>query len=211
MGSNEHLNKDCGERLKYAIKQNNISQKELATKTNFSAQYISNIVNGKKPMTITAAKLFSQNLGVSESYLLGESDYTDDLSDLQREEIRTDGFEYTFKFLLQAFDICYDGIVAENEKGENRYYYSLCPIFSDEKDFHEANYKMQDIDGSLYHPHNIRAILTICGKITEVPFDTFRILLKDIFEYIEFRTKKFASAFTDKEQDILFDLLFTKE
>lgn len=69
------LNKKCGQRLKECIKAKEMTLKELSAKVNFTMQYISNIANGKKPMTVTAAKAFSKYLGVSEAYLLCESDY----------------------------------------------------------------------------------------------------------------------------------------
>ncbi|MCI6093251.1 helix-turn-helix domain-containing protein [bacterium] len=69
------LNKNCGKRLKECIKDKGMTQKDLSVKSHFTIQYISNIVTGKKPMTITAAKIFSECLGVSESYLLCECDY----------------------------------------------------------------------------------------------------------------------------------------
>lgn len=69
------LNPECGKRLKQCLEEKAKSQAELATDTGFTQQYISNIVVGKKPMTITSAKLFSKALGVREDYLLCKDDY----------------------------------------------------------------------------------------------------------------------------------------
>ena len=77
------LNKKCGQRLKECIKDKGMTQKELSIESHFTMQYISNIVTGKKPMTITADKIFSECLDVSEKYLLCKSDYKTNISEMQ--------------------------------------------------------------------------------------------------------------------------------
>ena len=78
--SNNVLDNECGMRLRKCIEEKKMTQRELAAESNFSPQYISNIISGQKPMTVTAAKQFSKILGVRESYLLCESDHLADLS-----------------------------------------------------------------------------------------------------------------------------------
>lgn len=64
------LNKECGIRLKECLSDSKMTQNELSLQTGYTQQYISNIIVGKKPMTIAAAKLFAEELGVREEYLL---------------------------------------------------------------------------------------------------------------------------------------------
>lgn len=65
------INKECGKRLRECFEASDFkTQQELADATGFSSVYISNIMTGKKPMTITAAKILSEKLGVLENYLL---------------------------------------------------------------------------------------------------------------------------------------------
>lgn len=65
------INKECGKRLRECFEASNFkTQQELAGATGFSSVYISNIMTGKKPMTVTAAKTFSETFGVLEDYLL---------------------------------------------------------------------------------------------------------------------------------------------
>lgn len=65
------INKECGKRLRECFETSSFkTQQELADATGFSSVYINNIMTGKKPMTISAAKKFSEKLGVLEDYLL---------------------------------------------------------------------------------------------------------------------------------------------
>ena len=64
------LNPECGKRLKECLADSQMTQGEMSSLTGYTQQYISNIVVGKKPLTIKAAKLFSDVLNVREEYLL---------------------------------------------------------------------------------------------------------------------------------------------
>lgn len=72
-----NLNSECGKRLKECLKNCSMTQGELADLTGYTQQYISNIVTGKKPMTIATATHFAEYLNVSEEYLLCESSFKD--------------------------------------------------------------------------------------------------------------------------------------
>lgn len=211
MESNKELNKECGQRLRDILKEKKFAQKTLAEKTHFTTQYISNIINGKRPMTITAAKSFSSILGVPEEFLLCESDYIDPKEEeMDHEEFRknAENFDYCMGFILQSFDICYHGIMLEDSEGEKRYLYDdYRPFFLDENDFPEFEIG----DGKLFKPVKIFAILLVCEKKFEIPMDDFRILIKDIYEYFEFRTKKFAKKYIDREPNHLFGNWFKKK
>ena len=72
------LNLYCVERLKKCLEDFPMSQNELARLTGYTQQYISNIVVGKKPMTVKAASLFAKALNVRQDFLLCESDNKND-------------------------------------------------------------------------------------------------------------------------------------
>lgn len=214
MKSNKELNKECGQRLRDLLKEKNVSQKSLAEETNFTTQYISNIINGKRPMTVTAAKSFSSILGVPEAFLLCESDYIDGF-DLETYKEEFEFFEYHIHFLLHTFDIDLHGLLVENENGKEYYYYGddahhfTLPISLDEKECNVL--KLKDENGEIFSPQNPRVILLVCQKKVYVPLASFRSLVKDIYEYINFRTRQFTQKYTDKEQDIKFWEWFEKE
>lgn len=73
--TNMELNKNYGKRLKECIHNSNMTQKQVADLAGFTQQYISNIICGIKPMTITAARSLAKTLHVREEYLLCEDDY----------------------------------------------------------------------------------------------------------------------------------------
>lgn len=79
-----NLNSECGRRLKECLIDAKMTQKELAENTHYTQQYISNIISGKKNLSIPAAKRFAQFLHVSEEYLLCQSKYRT-LSEERRE------------------------------------------------------------------------------------------------------------------------------
>lgn len=60
------LNPECGKRLKQCLEEISMTQSDLADLSGFTQQYISNIVVGKKPMTVKAAKEFASVLNVRE-------------------------------------------------------------------------------------------------------------------------------------------------
>ena len=74
----KNISKECGKRLKECIKESGMTSKELAENCNYVPQYISQIINGKRNMSLQAAKSFAKVLSVREEYLLCEDDYKTD-------------------------------------------------------------------------------------------------------------------------------------
>lgn len=67
------LNKEHGKRLKECLDNAGMTQKELAEKANCTPQFISNVINGKRNMSIQTAEIFAEILQVKSDYLLGTS------------------------------------------------------------------------------------------------------------------------------------------
>ena len=59
-----------GETLKELIEENNMSQEELAQRTNFSAKHISQVINGKKRITAQFAKSLEYVFGINTTFWL---------------------------------------------------------------------------------------------------------------------------------------------
>lgn len=61
------INPECAKRLKQWLEETNVTQTELSQRTHYTQQYISNIIRGKKAMTVDFAK------AVENSFLLYDS------------------------------------------------------------------------------------------------------------------------------------------
>lgn len=77
MKRKNECNPECKSRLKKLLNQKRITQIELSKQTGFTPQYISCIIRGNRPMTISAASAFAKVLGVRQEYLLCEDNYQD--------------------------------------------------------------------------------------------------------------------------------------
>lgn len=69
------LNPEQGKRLNECLKKRRLTQKELAEKSGYTPQYISNIIVGKKNMSEDSAKVFSKILNVRKEYLLCDDNF----------------------------------------------------------------------------------------------------------------------------------------
>lgn len=75
---NKKLNPECGIRLKQCISHARMTQKELSNMSGYTQQYISNIVRGKRNLSLEASRIFSKILKVDEKFLLCETNYKND-------------------------------------------------------------------------------------------------------------------------------------
>ena len=71
----KELNTTCGKRLKECLNDSHMTQKELAEKTNYSQQYISYVITGKRSASAEALMCFAKVLNVRSEYLLCEDNY----------------------------------------------------------------------------------------------------------------------------------------
>ena len=78
------LNKEHGKRLKKCLDSVGMTQKELAEKANCTPQFISNVINGKRNMSLQTAEIFAEILQVKSDYLLGNSIIKSDEEALKR-------------------------------------------------------------------------------------------------------------------------------
>lgn len=94
------LNNLCGERLRQCLEASHMTQKELSEQTNYSAQYISYIVTGKRSASAEALIIFAKVLNVRKEYLLCEDDYRTIEEEQQALRISDKkNIEYVLKYL----------------------------------------------------------------------------------------------------------------
>ncbi len=67
----KELNKEHGKRLRECLIDAGMTQKELAEKANYTPQFISNVIKGKRNMSLQSAEIFAEILHVQAGYLLG--------------------------------------------------------------------------------------------------------------------------------------------
>lgn len=73
-----------GETLKEMLEDKEMSQRELAIRTSVTEPYISNIVKGKKPISVSFAKKLEYALGVDASFWINlQSNYEKELADYE--------------------------------------------------------------------------------------------------------------------------------
>lgn len=89
MKSKTEINPECGLRLKEVLNQKKISQLELSKLSNFTPQYISCIIRGLRPMTVSAANVFAKTLNIRQEYLMCEDNYKNKLSFERNQEIQS--------------------------------------------------------------------------------------------------------------------------
>lgn len=178
------LNSKCGIRLKTCLEEYPMSQNELSSLTGYTQQYISNIVVGKKPMTAKAAKLFSEQLGVRQEYLLCEDNLKASKDKWNANDKLWDLSDSLITNYIQLL-----GVKIE---------YKFCEIESE--DFKEMN-EVVDIEGTFSVPEKWTITLKNGAKL-ETCLKSLLITYQDIT--VELSIGKYIS-FIDSLQDyILF-------
>ena len=81
------INPECGLRLKDLLKENKMTQVDLAEEADYTEPYISNMINAKANLSPTSAKKFAEILKVRQKYLLCEDNYKTE-ADFERAEQR---------------------------------------------------------------------------------------------------------------------------
>lgn len=186
------LNLTCGNRLKKCLKEMNISQSELSEKSGFTQQYISNIINGRRPMTVTAARSFSKTLNVLESYLLGESDYK-----TKQEHYKILADEITDINTCMLKLMAFNGInilrtILTSDTGET--------LVSDAPKLWLGSNKhllgLHVINGIEYNITNIQYDIKICDKIYRIEASRISEICDFLNEYFKIQHSRLNSACT---------------
>lgn len=185
----EKYQPNSGERLKQCIMDANMTQAELASASGFTQQYISNIVVGKKPMTVKAASVFSKLLDVRQEYLLLEDDYK-----TQREfwEKRHSLFEKRDDIAMQLLNLCgyepvCDFIENWEELGLDKQIYGPFPDGDN-----AGKHVPLELDRQTRHSTEI---IAPNGKRFYCDTEDIEILSYELIEYIYFRMGQLESKY----------------
>lgn len=183
------INKECGNRLRECFEESDFkTQQELAESAGFSSVYINNIMTGKKPMTITAAKILSEKLGVLENYLLCK---TNSKTDEERGKIIEDAIT-DMETCISAF-AKYNGLDIEE-----------CLFVTDKGDFVPAKrkflacprYTKEDLL-KVFCPYNCNAVdvkyrVNICGNIYIVDYERITEIFSFVTEYFQIQRSRLS-------------------
>lgn len=177
------LNLECAKRFKKCLKEAEMTQGELARRTKFTQQYISNIATGKKPMTDRAARLFAKHLHVREDYLLCESN---EKTDSEHYTLMLDDFFQKSRAKLSLMDNLHNYLTSTNIE--------ISYLFDDITDFVPSSF--QGLHGRITVPlwilekkgtselHILNSV-NICINDTSVtlPLNKYLTLLKSIDDF----------------------------
>ncbi len=190
------LNPECGKRLKQCLEESFVTQADLAETCGFTQQYISNIVTGKKPMTIKAASLFSDALGIRQEYLLCKDDDKRNDDHEKTQLLCSSQVGLAYLWLLNAFNIRATGLVIILDNGDIVPLH--CPdhlnmkLDINEEDLYEVAY-----DQLIDLTHEIDSIKVCCDvseKTVFLSISEFRHLVEDINDYIRFKCYDFLQS-----------------
>lgn len=192
------INEKCGDRLKECREKIGMTQSELAEESNYSITQISYIENGKRGLSIEAARIFSKILGVRENYLLAvddfptKEDYLFLLGNTRREnecliEILCDNGYFVNDVLsnkvCEKFDDEIEGeisivnidkwLIIENEKANGECW--SCP-----------DWRMQEFfeDIRAYMIFKLNSLLLKCEKATDAEKDSLKKSYGDYFDQL---------------------------
>ncbi len=183
------LNPECGKRLKECLKDCSMTQNELANLTGYTQQYISNIVVGIKPMTITAAKLFAKHLNVREEYLLDE-DNKKTIAEMQKKRhVLFNQLEDVTNVLIKlaGFKPICDFIENWEELGFDKTIYGP---------FTDGDFPGMHVDSDLYSKIRFSTeIQAPNGKRFYCDTEDFWLLEYEILEYVKFRMSQIESKY----------------
>lgn len=73
--SSSYINPVSGIRIKEQIRARHLKQCDLAKEINISQKHLSNIISGRKALTLENAQILAEKLGVRYEYLLGTDNF----------------------------------------------------------------------------------------------------------------------------------------
>lgn len=205
MKEKSKIDPECGTRLKEILHRKRITQLELSTHSDFTPQYISCIIRGMRPMSISAANAFSKVLGVRQEYLLCEDDYEDTFSLEESQKIQS-SIDSASSELNHTFQNSLNDIIKTlKEKC------SLNGFICSEKDLNEFRTEIEDFINMRFEkwllPRSSKCILKINNiSLPEVYLkqnSTFDITeeLEDLFEKNPVLIEHFIKDFVERLDD----------
>lgn len=191
----KELNPEHGKRLKECLIDANMSQKDLAIKSKYTQQYISNIIVGKKNMSVESAKIFSKILKVREEYLLCEDNFK---TQKQMRDIPLEKFDKGNVLAIQLLHlsgfvpIC-DFIGNWRELGLDTSIYGPFPLGDSAINHIPLEFEKQLIYST--------EILAPSGDTFYCDMEDIHLLSYELIEYIRLRMKQLESKYAWKFDD----------
>lgn len=189
------FSKKAGKRLRDCRKEKKITQDELAELSNYSVQHISMIENGRRNMSISAARSFSKILDVREEYLLLEDNIKTATDEKKVQWGNLMSFEHAAIDFFKPFNIFFNDVYLEDSSGK-RVNIDFTPLFSEHQFLETGGFT---VNGQTITPSQVGVHATVCGQDIELSLDDARILVKSLYEYAEFLSYKFTKTHTSKE------------
>lgn len=183
------LNPECGQRLKQCLNDIGMTQKELALVSQYTPQYISNIIVGKKQLSVEAANIISKILHIRVEYLLCEDEYkTEKEMWSKRHDLFDQKENIAFKLLhLAGYEPICDFVRNWKEHNLDKI------IFGPFQKGDTAGQHIPDyLDGKLDYSTEI---LTPNGKKFYCDSEDFELLSYELIEYIHFRMAQLESKY----------------
>lgn len=199
--SEESLKQEYGKRLKECITAVKMTQSQVAKESGFTQQYISNIIRGLKPMTVTAARTLSKVLNVREEYLLCEDNYRTDREIFTTSaNLHQESRNITTKLLNMAgYKITCSFIENWEELGLNDVM----------KEYLENNEKCIGRHVPFEFANRIRLsceLIAPNGKKFYCDYEDIALLQYELLEYINMRMTQLESKFAWKYDDCKINL-----
>ena len=173
------LNPIHGKRLKECLTDANMSQKDLSIKSGYTQQYISNIIVGKKNMSLESARIFSRILNVREEYLLCEDNTK---SEKESRNIFIEKSNSLNDLTLKLLHL--SGFVP------------ICDFIGNWKELSLSNYTLDNIPSELEKQLKYSTeIFTSSGNTFYCDMEDIHLLGFELLEYIKLRMKQLESKY----------------
>lgn len=195
------LNKKITTRLKQCMEENGINQSELAEKANYTPQYISFIITGKKPLTESAANRFAEIFHVLPNYLLCKVDYKTEIERRENNIKESEEDSRAIKRLLEMHGIYLSKVLLYS--GDNAYSIdpiSICTPRIKSKKFFLGT---QNINNQNVTITEIKIFFfTEANEERELDADLYFFTLQELIEYSEFISRRLLRKSFLKEKGI---------
>ncbi|EXG86236.1 putative transcriptional regulator [Clostridium sp. ASBs410] len=186
------LNPEQGKRLNECLKDIRMAQKELAQKSGYTQQYISNIVVGKKNMSHESAEIFANILCVRKDYLLCQDDFKTDNAKRRCSFDYYDEYDKFVSSILNHFGISVIKSIVRTKEGKS-FVMTDNPRVIGYEDILVG--KKIKISGEVQTPISINVCIEVGGIQKEIPINDLHRLIKDIMGYINFKCEDFQKEF----------------
>lgn len=185
----KELNPEQGKRLKECLEDEKMTQKELAEKSGYTKQYISNIVVGRKNMSLESAEKMAGILGVRKEYLLCKDSFKTSKCELEFVFETLGNMDEMFLSLFKGLcGINVVGQIIKTEEGDEFCSEQPPKALASEKYLIGIKTKIAE---TVCTPKSIELLVEINGVRKIIPMDMMYYLKKDIIEYIQFKGERF--------------------